>query len=104
MTTGRRIGGYALVGAWAATLAFGAFATRANAAETLNVCHGGPPIMEGRIKILGKRGKKIDVNVTSTTISHGIFVPKNTPIPPTHSPQCDNALANDHSGPPWQQD
>src|SRR5438132_531683 len=103
MTTGRRIGGYALVGAWAATLAFGAFATRANAAETLNVCHGGHPIMEASIKILEKWAKKFDVNVTSTTIAYAIFVPKITQILTTNSPQCDIVWHNDDWGQLWKQ-
>src|SRR5260370_24481100 len=98
MTTGRRIGGYALFGAWAATLALGAFATRAEAAETLNVCHGGHPIMEASIKILEKWAKKFDVNVTSTTIAYAIFVPKITQILTTNTPQCDIIWHNDDWG------
>ena len=103
MTTGRRIGGYALFGAWAATLALGAFATRAEAAETLNVCHGGHPIMEASIKILEKWAKKFDVNLTSTTIAYAIFVPKITQILTTNSPQCDIVWHNDDWGQIWKQ-
>src|SRR5712691_259635 len=103
MTTGRGIGGCVLVGACAATLALGAFATRAQAAETLTICHGGHPIMESSIKILEKWAKKAGVNINSTTIAYAIYVPKITQLLTTNSPQCDIIWHNDDWGQLWKQ-
>src|SRR5205085_364961 len=62
---------FARLAAWAALLSFVApGAQNAEAAETLNVCHGGHPIMEASIKILDKWAKKFDVNLTSTTVAY----------------------------------
>src|SRR6184192_288035 len=78
-------------------------AQKADAAEALNVCHGGHPIMEASIKILEKWAKKYDVNVTSTTVAYAIFVPKITQILTTGSPQCDIIWHNDDWGQLWKQ-
>src|SRR6266516_131245 len=76
---------------------------KADAAETLNVCHGGHPIMEASIKILDKWAKKFDVNLTSTTVAYAIFVPKITQILTTNSPKCDIIWHNDDWGQLWKQ-
>src|SRR6266849_4075470 len=91
-----------LVGA--AALSFAAFLVpSAKAAETLNICHGGHPIMEASIKILDKWAKKIDVNLNSTVIAYAIYVPKVTQILTTNSPQCDIIWHNDDWGQLWKQ-
>src|SRR5438105_14950221 len=99
----RRTGGYALFGAWAATLALGAFATRAQAAETLNICHNGHPIMESSIKIIDKWAKQAGVNIASTPISYTIYLAKVTQILTTNSPHCDMVSHNDDRGQIWKQ-
>src|SRR5262249_26205122 len=81
MKSWRAIRKSACLGAFAAMVAFiGSGAHEADAAETLNICHGGHPIMEASIKILEKWAKKFDVNLTSTTVAYAIFVPKITQI------------------------
>ena len=95
---------FARLSALAALLSFVAPGARqAQAAETLNVCHGGHPIMEASIKILDKWAKKFDVNLASTTVAYAIFVPKITQILTTNSPQCDIIWHNDDWGQLWKQ-
>jgi ABC-type glycerol-3-phosphate transport system substrate-binding protein len=102
MTTARGIGGY--LSAAAALLALGPFAAApARAAETLNICHGGHPIMEANIKILDKWAKKAGVTLNSTVIAYAIYVPKITQLLTTNSPQCDIIWHNDDWGQLWKQ-
>ena len=94
----------ARVGFCAVVLSVAALSTpSARAAETLNVCHGGHPIMEASLKILDKWAKKIDVNLDSTVIAYAIYVPKVTQILTTNSPQCDIIWHNDDWGQLWKQ-
>ena len=94
----------ARVGFCAAVLSVAALSTpSARAAETLNVCHGGHPIMEASLKILDKWAKKIDVNLDSTVIAYAIYVPKVSQILTTNSPQCDIIWHNDDWGQLWKQ-
>jgi len=101
MTTGREFARSALFGA--AALGLGTLAIPAQAAETLNVCHGGHPIMESNIKILGKWAKKEDITINSTVIAYAIYVPKITQLLTTNSPQCDIIWHNDDWGQLWKQ-
>ncbi|HEV2977964.1 MAG TPA: ABC transporter substrate-binding protein, partial [Casimicrobiaceae bacterium] len=102
MTQGRKIGGALPVAA--AMLALGAFATpRAQAADTLTICHGGHPIMESNIKIIEKWAKKAGVTIKSDVIAYAIFVPKITQLLTTNSPQCDIIWHNDDWGQLWKQ-
>src|SRR2546427_10773523 len=97
-----RIGGCALFGlltTMCVTLAM----RPTQAAETLNICHGGHPIMESSIKILQKWAKKAGVDIASTTIAYAIYLPKITQILTTNSPQCDIIWHNDDWGQLWKQ-
>jgi ABC-type glycerol-3-phosphate transport system substrate-binding protein len=94
----------ARLAACAAVLSCAALGTqRAHAAETLNICHNGHPIMEASIKIIDKWAKQAGINVTSTPISYTIYLAKMTQILATGSPQCDIVWHNDDWGQIWKQ-
>src|SRR5262249_61538633 len=76
---------------------------RGRAAEPLNICHNGHPIMEASIKIIDKWAKQAGINVTSTPISYTIYLAKMTQILATGSPQCDIVWHNDDWGKIWKQ-
>ncbi len=75
----------------------------ARAQETLNVCHGGHPIMVASQKILDKWAKKDGVKLATTLIAYDVYVPKVTQMLTTGSAQCDIIWHNDDWGQLWHQ-
>ena len=73
------------------------------AQETLNVCHGGHPIMVASQKILDKWAKKEGVKLATTLIAYDVYVPKVTQMLTTGSAQCDIIWHNDDWGQLWHQ-
>lgn len=73
------------------------------AQETLNICHGGHPIMVASQKILDKWAKKEDVKLATTLIAYDVYVPKVTQMLTTGSAQCDIIWHNDDWGQLWHQ-
>ena len=75
----------------------------ARAEETLNICHGGHPIMVASQKILDKWAKMEGVKLATTLIAYDVYVPKVTQMLTTGSAQCDIIWHNDDWGQLWQQ-
>ena len=80
------------------------WATHASrAAESLNICEGGHPIMEASIKVIEKWASKAGVGITRTPIAYAIYVPKVTQILTTGGTECDILWHNDDWGQLWKQ-
>ena len=91
--------------AWLAGTAAAIWAANpsAHAAETLNICHGGHPIMVASQKILDKWAKKAGAGTTTTLIAYDVYVPKVTQMLTSGTPQCDIIWHNDDWGQLWKQ-
>lgn len=97
-------GATALIGGCvAAACALTLSAQAGKAAESLNICEGGHPIMEASIKVIEKWAKKEGVAITRTQIAYAIYVPKVTQMLTTGSTECDIIWHNDDWGQLWKQ-